>query len=54
MVVVCPFTVSQYGSAVPCHGDACRMWHKGDCVIRTGMVAFTDLMVVLSEKSKLQ
>jgi len=54
MVIVCPFTVDQYGDAVTCHGDACRMWNKGDCVIRTGMIAFTELMFVLSEKAEVK
>jgi hypothetical protein len=54
MVIVCPFTVQQYGSAVTCHKDACRMWHNNDCAIKNGFVAFVELMNVLSDKAKLQ
>jgi hypothetical protein len=50
-MVVCPFTVQQYGSAVECHGSYCRMWHKNDCVIRSGLIAFVECMDVLSAKT---
>lgn len=53
-MVVCPLTITMHGYEIPCHTEACKMWYKGDCVIRTGMIAFTELMVVLSAKSEVK
>ena len=52
--MICPLTITAHGSEIYCHSEACKMWHKGDCVIRSGMIAFTELMAILSAKSEVK
>ena len=53
-MAVCPLVVSQYANARECYKDGCKMWHDNDCIIRTGMIAFIELMTTLSAKSEVR